>query len=126
MESLHHNGVLVPPRYKGKGLTVKIRGKEVRLTTEQEELAVSWAKKVGTPYVQDKIFARNFHEDFSKKLGIQVKPGDVDYSKIVNLVEEEREYKKNLPREEKKRLAAKRKVVREANREKYGYAFFAI
>jgi DNA topoisomerase-1 len=123
MEELHHNGVLVPPQYEGKGLTVKIKGNEIRLTTEQEEMAVAWAKKAGTPYVEDKVFAKNFHKDFSKKLGTEVKPEDVDYSEIISLVEEEREYKKNLPREEKKRLAAERKATREANKEKYGYAF---
>jgi len=122
METLHHYGVLVPPRYERKGLTVKVKGKEIRLTTEQEEMAVAWAKKAGTPYVEDKVFAKNFHKDFSKKLGTEVKPGDVDYSEIISLVEEEREYKKNLPREEKKRLAAERKAAREANKEKYGYA----
>jgi len=122
MEKLHHNGVLVPARYKGKNLTVKVKGKETRLTTEQEEMAVAWAKKVGTPYVADRIFAKNFHKDFSEKLGIKVKPGDVDYLEIIALVEKEREEKKNLPKEEKKRLAAQRKVVREENKEYYGYA----
>jgi len=122
MEKLHHNGVLVPPRYEGKNLTVKVKGKETRLTTEQEEMAVAWAKKVGTPYVEDPVFAKNFHRDFSKKLGIEVKPGDVDYSEIISLVEKEREWKKSLPREEKKRLAAQRKAAREANKEHYGYA----
>jgi len=123
MEKLHHNGVLVPPRYEGKGLTVKVKGKETRLTTEQEEMAVAWAKKAGTPYVEDPVFAKNFHHDFSKKLDDKVEPGDVDFSEIIALVEEERERKKNLPREEKKRLAAERKAVREANKERYGYAF---
>jgi DNA topoisomerase-1 len=123
MEKLHHNGVLVPPRYEGKGFTVKVNGEEIRLTTEQEEMAVAWAKKVGTPYVEDPVFAKNFHKDFSKKLGTEVELGDVDYAEIVALVEEERERKKNLPREEKKRLAAERKAVREANKERYGYAF---
>jgi DNA topoisomerase-1 len=123
METLHHNGVLVPPRYEGKGLTIMVNGKEVRLTTEQEEMAVAWAKKVGTPYVEDSVFAKNFHKDFSEKLGIKVKPGDVDYSKIITLVEKEREWKKSLLKEEKKRLAAERKAVREANKEKYGYAW---
>ncbi|MCW8801733.1 MAG: DNA topoisomerase I, partial [Candidatus Bathyarchaeota archaeon] len=123
MDTLHHNGVLIPEPYRGKGLTVIINGKEIQLTAEQEELAVAWAKKVGTPYVEDKVFARNFHEDFSEKLGIKVKPGDVDFSAIVKLVEEEREYKKNLPKEEKKSLAADRKVIREANKEKYGFAY---
>jgi len=123
MESLHHNGVLVPPRYEGKGFTIKVNGKEVRLTAEQEEMAVAWAKKVGTPYVEDPVFAKNFHKDFSKKLAVKVKPGDVDYSEIISLVEKEREWKKNLPREEKKRLAAQRKAAREANKEHYGYAW---
>jgi DNA topoisomerase-1 len=123
METLHHNGVLVPPRYEGKGLKIKVNGEEVRLMAEQEEMAVAWAKKVGTPYVEDRVFAKNFHKDFSEKLGTEVKPGDVDYSEIVALVEKEREYKNNLPKEEKKRLAAERKAVREANKEKYGYAW---
>ncbi len=86
-------------------------------------MAVAWAKKVGTPYVEDPVFAKNFHKDFSKKLGIKVGPGDVDYSEIIALVQKEREYKANLPREEKKRLAAQRKVVREENKEHYGYAW---
>jgi DNA topoisomerase-1 len=122
MESLHHNGVLVPPRYEGKGLKLKVKGNEIKLTVEQEEMAMAWAKKVGTPYVEDPVFAKNFHRDFSKKLGIKVKPGDVDYSEIIAIVEEERERKANLPKEEKKRLAAERKAAREQNKEYYGYA----
>ena len=122
METLKHNCVLVPVAYKGKGLTIKVKGNEIKLTTEQEEMAVAWAKKVGTPYVEDKVFAKNFHKDFSEKLGITVKPGDVDFQEIVALVEEERERKKNLPKEEKKELAAQRKEAREANKKKYGYA----
>ncbi|MFC1487127.1 DNA topoisomerase I [Thermoproteota archaeon] len=123
MKKLHHNGVLVPARYEGRNLTVKIKGKQTRLTIDQEEMAVAWAKKTGTPYVEDKVFAKNFHKDFSEKLGIKVKSGDVDFSEIIALVQKEREEKKNLPKDEKKRLAAERKVVREAHKEKYGYAF---
>ena len=123
MESLHHNGVLIPARYEGRGLKIKVNDKEINLTLEQEEMAVAWAKKVGTPYVDDKTFSKNFHKDFSEKLGIIVKPGEVDYSQIVSLVEREREEKKNLPKEEKKLLATQRKKVREANKEKYGYAY---
>ncbi|MEJ2242396.1 MAG: DNA topoisomerase I [Candidatus Bathyarchaeota archaeon] len=123
MESLHHNGVLIPAQYQGRGLKIKIKGKEIRLTTSQEEMAVAWAKKVGTPYVEDKVFAKNFHKDFSEKLRIKVKPGDVDFQEIVDLIQEERERKKNLPKEEKKQLADQRKTIRETNKEKYGYAY---
>jgi DNA topoisomerase-1 len=122
MEQLIHNGVMVPPRYEAQGLSVKIKGEEHRLTPEQEERAVAWAKKIGTPYVEDPVFAENFHEDFSELLGFKVLPGDVDYSDIYRLVEAEREYKKNLGKEEKKRLIEERKAVREANKERYGYA----
>ena len=122
MKQLHHNGVLVPPRYQAKGLTVQIKGKKIELTSEQEEMAFAWAKKVGTPYVEDRVFAKNFHRDFSRKLGIQVKPGDVDYSRILSVVEEERNRKANLSKEERKKLAAQRKARREANKEHYGYA----
>jgi DNA topoisomerase I len=123
MEQLIHNGVMVPPRYEIQGLSVKIKGAEHRLTPEQEERAVAWAKKIGTPYVEDPVFAENFHEDFSVLLGFKVLPGDVDYSDIFRMVEAEREYKKNLGKEERKRLAEERKAVREANKERYGYAF---
>ena len=123
MEQLHHNGVLVLPRYEGKGLTIGVKGKTIELTPDQEEMVVAWAKKMGTPYVEDRIFAKNFHHDLSKKLGIKVKLGDVDYSEVLFFVEEERAQKVNPSREEKRRLAARRKVQREANKERYGYAW---
>ncbi|UCE15823.1 MAG: DNA topoisomerase I [Candidatus Bathyarchaeota archaeon] len=122
MEKLHQNGVLVPPRYEGKGLTIKVNGEKITLTPEQEEMAFAWAKKVGTPYVEDSVFAENFHRDFSKKLGISVKLGEVDYSEVISFVEKERDWKANLSREERKQLATQRKVLRETNKERYGYA----
>ncbi len=122
MKQLIHNGVMVPPKYEAEGLSVKIKGEEHRLTPEQEERAVAWAKKMGTPYVEDPVFAENFHKDFSELLGFEVLPGDVDYSEIHRMVEAERERRKNLSKEEKKRLREERKAVREANKERYGYA----
>ena len=123
MKQLHHNGVLVPRRYEGTDLTVKVKGKKIKLTREQGEMALAWAKKVGTPYVEDPVFAKNFHRDFSKKLGIKVKSGDVDYSEILSVLEKERAWKANLSREERKKLAAQRKAKREANKERYGYTW---
>lgn len=99
-----------------------VRGKEVKLTPFQEEMAVAWAKKIGTLYVEDPKFAENFHRDFSKELGMEVLPGDVDFSLVLRVVEEERQYKANLSSAEKRRQAAERKVLREANKEIYGYA----
>jgi len=123
MEQLHHNGVLVSPRYEGKGLTIKVREEKIKLTSEQEEMALAWAKKVGTPYVEDPVFAKNFHCDFSKKLGISVKHGDVDYSEVLSFVEKERDWKVDLSREDRRQLASQRKAQREANKERHGYAW---
>ncbi|MGD8505151.1 MAG: hypothetical protein PVF15_00625 [Candidatus Bathyarchaeota archaeon] len=123
MEQLRHNGVLVPSRYEGNDLVIKVKGAEIKLTPEQGEMALAWAKKVGTPYVEDRVFAENFHRDFSEKLGTRVKPGDVDYTKVISLVEEERRWKADLSREERKRLASGRKAQREANKERFGFAW---
>jgi len=122
MKQLIHNGVMVPPPYEAQGLTVKIKGREHTLTHVQEERAVAWAKKIGTPYVEDPVFANNFHKDFSEVLGFKVLPGDVDYTDIFRMVLAERERRQNLPNEEKKRLRDQRKAEREANKERYGYA----
>ncbi len=122
MNTLHHNGVIVPPKYKSRGFTVNIKGQPVSLSDEQEEMAVAWAKKVGTPYVDDPKFAENFHEDFGKALGLELKPGEVDFTAIIRVVQREREEKQNLPPEVKKAQAAERKAQRDANKEKYGYA----
>jgi len=123
MKQLHHNGVLIPHRYKGKGFTIQVKGKKIKLTPRQEEMAFAWAKKIGTPYVEDPVFAKNFHRDFSKKLGINVKPGDVDYSIVLSTIEKERAWKASLSREERKQLTAQRKAQRAANKDRYGFVW---
>jgi len=123
MKQLHHNGVLIPHRYEGNGFTIQVKGKKIKLTPRQEEMAFAWAKKIGTPYVEDPVFAKNFHRNFSKKLGINVKPGDVDYSDILSTIEKERAWKASLSREERKQLTARRKAQRAANKERYGFVW---
>ena len=122
VNSLHHNGVIVPPKYQGQGLTVNIKGQIVKFNDEQEEMAVAWAKKVGTPYIEDPKFTENFYEDFGKKLGMKLLPGDVDFTEITRLVQREREQKQSLTSEVKKEQSVERKIQREINREKYGFA----
>jgi DNA topoisomerase-1 len=122
MESMHHNGVMVPPRYDPQGLSVNIKGKEHKLKPNEEERVVAWAKKIGTSYVEDPIFADNFHEDLSDLFGFKVFLGDIDYTPIYEMILTEREYKKNFSKEEKKRQREERKKIREVNKEKYGWA----
>ena len=123
IERLKHNGVLVPI-YESQGFTIGYRGKRIKLTPEQEEMAVAWVKKLGTDYVKDPVFARNFAGDFSKALGLETpaKMEDFDFSEVIRWVEAEQAKREAMSREDKKKLAEVRKKVREENKQKYGYA----
>jgi len=124
METLEHNGILVidPPSYLG--LSITMRGEVVHLTHLQEEMALAWVKKLGTPYVEDPVFEQNFMTDFSKALGVSpvLKASDIDFTEVINVVEEERTRKENMTAEEKKADREERKLIREELKEKYGYA----
>ena len=121
MRQLIHNGIIVP-KYEAKGFRIKFRGKIILLNPKQEEMAVTWVKKLGTEYAEDSVFVKNFFSDFCKALGVEGKKDDFDFSEIEKIVEKERNYKLSMSKEEKKKLAEERKKIREANKEKYGHA----
>jgi len=123
MKQLIHNGILVP-KYEWKRFHILVKGKKIDLTPEQEEMAVAWVKKLGTPYVEDQVFVKNFFKDFSQALNINDKllPEDCDFSMIEEHIQREIEFKRDLSKEEKRRLAEQRKTTREVNKEQYGYA----
>jgi DNA topoisomerase-1 len=124
LKQLIHNGVVVPDPPLLLGLVLTIRGEPVRLTPKQEEMALAWAKKLGTPYVEDPVFVRNFMADFSEELGLDhaLSVDDVDFDPAFRVVEAAREGRERMSKEERKALAAERKVQREVLREHYGYA----
>jgi DNA topoisomerase-1 len=123
VKQLAHNGVLIPVP-KTFGFKIAYRGKEMSLTPDQEEMAVAWARKLGTDYTKDKTFIANFFRDFGAALGIKgrVAPEDFDLSQIVRWVEGERAKRENISKEEKKALATQRKAAREENKQRYGFA----
>jgi len=123
MKQLIHNGILIP-KYEWKGLCISVKGKRIALSAKQEEMAVAWVRKIGTEYVKDKVFVRNFFFFFCKALGIDEKlsPKDFDFSEIIDYIEKEKARKESLTKEERKRLREERRATREANKEKYGYA----
>ena len=124
MESLIHNGILVIEPPQPRGLSIIARDQEIVLSQLQEEMAVAWVRKLGTPYVDDSVFVKNFMTDFSKALGIRpaLKVDEVEFSEVIRVVEEERAAKELLTSEEKKIAREERKVVREQLKEKYGFA----
>ena len=121
---LVHNGVVVPDPPGSYNLTLHIRGRPVALTPEQEEMAIAWARKLGTPYVEDEVFVRNFLSDFSAALSIEppLETAEVDFAPAAEIIAAERTAREALTREERKALAAERKAAREALREQYGHA----
>jgi DNA topoisomerase-1 len=68
MKSLEHKGIYVPP-YEYQGLSVKVQGQTVKLSPETEQMAIAWArKKLSVTSPPDKLFYRNFVEDFLRTL----------------------------------------------------------
>jgi DNA topoisomerase-1 len=124
LNQLIHNGVVVPEPQPPRGLVLRIKGEPVALSPKQEEMALAWAKKQGTPYVEDETFVENFMIDFSQALGLDdvLSMDQVDFGPAIRLVETEREARAQMSKEERKALAAERKVQREALREQYGHA----
>ena len=68
MKKLSHNGILIP-KYEPKGFSIKFKGRSIKLSPEQEEMAVAWVRKLGTFYAEDRVFVRNFFNDFCQALG---------------------------------------------------------
>ena len=98
-KTLQHNGILFPPAYEKQEITIKINGDDVNLDLNQEEMAYQWAKKKDTPYVQDKVFQKNFVTDFAKTLGSKFKKisyEDIDFSNAYRIVDKEKDLKEMM------------------------------
>ena len=124
-KTLQHNGILFPPAYEAHGIKIKIKGEDVDLNLNQEEMIYQWAKKKDTPYAQDKVFQKNFTGDFAKTLPAKFKNisyQDIDFSHAYKIVDKEKDLREMMTKEEKKALALKRKELREKLVQKYGKA----
>ncbi|GAB9466675.1 DNA topoisomerase 1 [Globisporangium polare] len=107
--SLEHNGVMFPPAYIPHHVPLIYDGKEVALTQKQEEIASFYAAvpkdgpHLGVPKIA-KMFNENFFADFRKVLGKDhaVRKFEFcDFSLIAAHLEEQREEKKNMTKDEK-------------------------
>ena len=124
-KTLQHNGIAFPPPFESKRISIKFKGEKVQLNLEQEEMVYQWAKKKDTPYVQDKVFCKNFLADFVKVLPQKFKNislSDIDFSEAYKVVDKEKDAKLTLSKEEKKKIAVQRKEIKEKMKAKYGKA----
>ena len=68
-ETLSHNGVLFPPPYQPHKVPVIYQGRSIVLDPESEELATMYAKYIGSEYVNNRVFNKNFWNEWKKVLG---------------------------------------------------------
>jgi len=122
MQSLKHFGILVPRKHILIGYTVFIKKKAFQFqTSKQEEMAFTWVKKLGTPYVEDPVFKKNFFSDFCKELGVPYTE-DINFEQLIFSYEKFKSDKEHMTKEEKKKGREERKKQREINKSTYGYA----
>jgi len=122
-QTLRHNGIAFPPPYDYRGLTVKIKNKNLKLNPLQEEMLMAWAKKKDTPYVLDPVFQKNFLGDFVQELPPDLRDislTDIDFRELNAIAD--REKTANLSDEEKKKRSAARKAERDELKARYGTA----
>ncbi len=120
---MRHQGVAFPPEYEPRGLSVKIENNTLQLEPLQEEMLMAWAKKIGTPYVDDPVFQENFLGSLRERWRDafdNVSIGDIDLREMQEIAD--REKLANMPEARRKQVSAERKKIREELKAKYGYA----
>ncbi|CAK9217975.1 unnamed protein product [Sphagnum troendelagicum] len=105
-QTLEHNGVIFPPPYESHGVKMLYDGKPVDLTNEQEEVATMFAVMKDSDYATKPKFLKNFWEDWKAILGkghVIKKFELCDFTPIYDWAQAEKERKKSMSAEEKKR-----------------------
>ncbi|KAG9296437.1 hypothetical protein G9A89_015029 [Geosiphon pyriformis] len=112
--TLEHTGVLFPPEYVPHGVRMKFHGAEVYLEPEAEEVASFYAAMLNTEHLKNETFNRNFFEDWVAILKKSTKNPPIrnydkdfkhcDFTPIFEYFESEKERKKSMTKEEKKKV----------------------
>lgn len=110
--TLEHNGVLLPPPYTPHGIKMLYKGKPVKLSREQEEIATMFAAMIESDYVTKATFLHNFWHDWRSILGknhVIQKLEHCDFSPIYyEWHTAEKARKKTLTTEQKRRIKAQK------------------
>lgn len=104
--TFHHNGVLFPPEYEPHNIPIIYEGEKIHLSPEEEEAATLYVRYFDTEHIKNKIFNRNFWNDWKKILGknnigkIQSLE-QINFKLIYDHITSEKEIKKTLSKESK-------------------------
>lgn len=121
-QSLEHNGVIFPPEYEPLPAYVKLfyDGKPVDLPVQAEEVAGFFGAMLESDHTKNPVFQKNFFDDFCEVLkdcggcNVDIASFDkMDFTKIHAYYEKQREEKKALPSDEKKRIKAEKDKLEE-------------
>jgi DNA topoisomerase-1 len=112
-ETFSHNGVLFPDPYEPHRIPLIYDGKKIVLKPDSEEYATIYAKFTDTEYVKNKIFNKNFFNDWVKILKSDghkeiLNFESCDFSLILKHLVEHKEKKKNMSKEEKQKEKEKK------------------
>lgn len=152
MKSLKHNGIFVPYYdYKGFSIEINGQTIKLMPKSEQMAVAWI-RKTLSTVSPPDSVFKRNFMREFLGQLkkenssagfldgfsskyltsidnssvilnnGNQQLDNEIDFSEVTSYIEQEKQKKLSISKEEKKQQAEQRKAKRLEFKEKYGYA----
>lgn len=112
---LRHNGPFFPPEYKPHKIPVIVNNNKIILNPEAEEYATIYAKYLDTDYINNNTFKKNFWKDFKvyiKNENIKSLE-EIDFSLIKEYLDDEKEKKKNLTKEEKEEIKNKQNEIEE-------------
>lgn len=103
---------------------MKYDGSPVKLSPASEEIATFFAQVVGTQYAENETFCKNFFNDFMEVLKKHdpntpiIEFSKCDFTPITKYLEQQRELKKQMTKEEKESIKLEKKKVED----QYGWA----
>lgn len=113
---LQHNGVMFSEPYIPLNIPVLLNGKEMILKPQAEEYALMFAKFIGTDYMENPLFKKNWYTDFVQVLDSNLKHHKLeewDFTSLKNYLVAKQEKNKEMSKEEKERQKAKQAVLDE-------------
>ncbi|SCU87510.1 LAME_0D10352g1_1 [Lachancea meyersii CBS 8951] len=122
--TLKHNGVIFPPKYDPLPTHIKLYydGNPVDLPPQAEEVVGFFAALLESDHAKNPVFQKNFFEDFLEVLkesggtrnGVEVKKFELcDFSKIFDYFQLQKDQKKQLSPQEKKKLRQEKEEFEE-------------
>ena len=117
-KTFKHNGVMFPEPYVPHKIPLLYKGKRINLDPESEEYATIYAKFIGTEYLNNKTFNKNFFSDWRTylkkgKFDEITDLASCDFSLIYDYIVKHKEQKANLSKEEKEKIKEEKDKLEE-------------